>query len=1330
MTGGHPNADPAQPRRSPGGSGRTALRFCAYALAGILLPCAVVLGGARILLPEIRHYRPEIEGWVGRLAGRNVEIGTIDAYWNGWTPMFRLGDVRLAGNEAPEGAQTPSTIRFDGLTFSIDPLDAFRSRTLRPRGVTISGASLTVVRRSDGTFSIRGLGAPSPGASQPGGPFARWMLSLANLSLRSSKVLWIDEKRRRRPLPLTGVTLHLERDDGRCRVSGSFDLPGTGRIDFRVDDADFKMDGAGSAGNPPAPSWSGLVYASATNVDLGLFGLDAPPFGVRRVSGRLSGTVWSAWEHARLTEAEGTLRVQSPGITDGADQRGFDEVSASLKAERTSRGWTLAARDLVITTSNGSWPPSSAGVHWTTPHDGREGVVVVSADFARLEDLTALVPAGGDTTPDPALSALLEAAPRGALEQLHASAPIAERVDFERASARGRFSRLHFGSEDRTISIDAAGGEFEANAQGLVVNVTTGSLSVNAPQWLAHPLQGEKLTGTFAAVSGPEGVRFRLDEASFATPIGTMTVQGRGLAPRDGSGPVFDVTLDPGASKIAPVRALLAGGALPEPAARWLEAAAPDGDIRKARLRFHSRPPEPSPGAQPLRLEATMELSLPVLRYAAGWPELTGVSGTLRFGGSRLETRAESGQVFGSTLRELRAVIEDVDAAAPVVNISGSVEGESADAMRYLSESPLRKTFTNVLENLAPHGKSTIDFGVSLPLEDEGSATVEGKIALDGNRIDIRGYERGIEAVSGTIAFRSDGVESDGITATLHGEPIHAVLGPSPEPANMTRLSVDGRGTRRLLAAYLHNAGVVDRPFPDDSPLLARLRGSASWNVTIDFPPTSDGAEGFGKWRLTADLTDASLDLPSPFGKARGTERRLRIESRLEPGAERVADIRYGGLASAVLRLVPDDAGRSRLDRGAIRFGTDGAILPDTSGVTVRGALPTLDTGAWSALLEDAAALGPADADAPSLDLVREVSIDAGSFDALGARFPDTRIRTVRDADGEWRIDVAGPRLEGEIRIPRDLHAMPIVMDVERLVLESEPEPGSGEPRGEHRDEGRSLDPRTLPALSFSARRLVFKGIDLGHAVLRTTPSERGLRVERFAMRGDTFEADGIGHWSFADARHRSEFEMQVRGGDLGRMLDSLGFDGSAVAGGATDVSMRGSWAGTPTDFALDRLAGVLQFHSAAGRLTRVERGVTGRVFGLLTLTSLPRRIILDFSDLFRSGFEYDRIEGTFAIEHGQAHTDNLRMESGTARFEVVGRTGLASEDYDKVVTITPKISSALPFLPLWFTQKLLGRDVFDQAFSYQYTITGPWDAPVVELVKIPVPEDDGQEQR
>ena len=75
-------------------------------------------------------------------------------------------------------------------------------------------------------------------------------------------------------------------------------------------------------------------------------------------------------------------------------------------------------------------------------------------------------------------------------------------------------------------------------------------------------------------------------------------------------------------------------------------------------------------------------------------------------------------------------------------------------------------------------------------------------------------------------------------------------------------------------------------------------------------------------------------------------------------------------------------------------------------------------------------------------------------------------------------------------------------------------------------------------------------------------------------------------------------------------------------------------------------------------------------------------------------------------------------MESDTARLEVVGRTGLVSKDYDQLVTVIPKISSSLPLVPIWIAQKLLDRNVFDKAFAYQYTITGPWEEPAVELVK------------
>ena len=1284
------------------------LRACVYTFAGIALLGAAALAGLRILLPELGHYRPAVEELLSRIATREVELGAIHAYWRGWTPVFRVEDVRLAGANATGDTGTESAIRLASLTFSIDPIASLRSRALHPREIAASGASLVVMRRADGTFALQKLGELTPAGPRESDPLAQWILSQAEISLFASRILWIDEQHGTRALPLQGVTLHLEHMGDRRRVSGSFEPPEAGRIDFAME----------VAGDSLTSPWTGTAYVAAREVDVARLGLDARQFGTEGLSGVISGSMWSTWKGGRMVEAEGTIRAQSPRVMREGSWRGFDEVSASFKVERTPESWTLAARDLAVTTPSGSWPRSSAGAKWTPPRDGREGSVVVSAEFARIEDLVSLAAPGGDPPASPMLNALVEAAPRGVLNNLRVWAPLTERIDFGRAQASGGFSEIRLGPGAWPVSVTAASGRFEASEQGFVTNLASANLRMDDPRWLGRPLRGQELAGVFSAFPSADGIRFRFEDVSLATPVGTVTAGGELFVPLDESEPELSATFSLGASKIAAVRALVANQLLPEPVARWIDSAAPDGEIRKAQLILQGGISGESFRAGTGKIEATAELALPQLRYAPGWPEITDVSGVVRFDGPRFDSRVESGRIFESSIREARITIEDLGAAVPVVRVAGSIEGNSSDAVRFLARSPLRARFTPAIDNFAIHGDSTLDLQLNLPLKGgDRSATVEGEIALDDNRIDLPGLDRGPEAVNGVITFRGAAIASGAITATWFGEPLHAVVGAAPEPTYAARLSLDGRMTPGLLASYLHDADLVDSPLPGDSALLARLRGAAAWNATLDIPGPGGGNPV--RLRMATDITDVALDLPPPLGKASGEAHVLRIDSRITPGVEHIATVRHGDLASMVLRLVPD-TDRFRLDRGAIRLGPGDAILPDTPGLTVEGVLPELDTSVWQELLADVTARHRSGAEPSQFDLVRSVSIEAESVTAMGTRFPATRIQATRGAGGGWRLDLDGDHLNGVVQIPRDLRTEPVTADLERFVLT----PGSADPENERR----SLDPRTLPAVSFSARRFALGEYDLGHLTFTAVPTEHGMQLDRLDLQADSFQGEATGRWSLAGAEHRTEFVTRMYGIDLKRMLGSLGFDGNAVAGGTTSISLRGSWTGTPADFALDRLTGVMHFLSTDGRLTRIEPGVTGRVFGLLTITSLPRRLILDFSDLFKDGFEYDRIDGNFAIENGHAHTHDLFMESDTARFEIVGRTGLVSEDYDQLVTVIPKISSSLPFVPIWIAQKILNRNVFDKAFAYQYTITGTWDDPRVELVKTENREADGQE--
>ena len=58
----------------------------------------------------------------------------------------------------------------------------------------------------------------------------------------------------------------------------------------------------------------------------------------------------------------------------------------------------------------------------------------------------------------------------------------------------------------------------------------------------------------------------------------------------------------------------------------------------------------------------------------------------------------------------------------------------------------------------------------------------------------------------------------------------------------------------------------------------------------------------------------------------------------------------------------------------------------------------------------------------------------------------------------------------------------------------------------------------------------------------------------------------------------------------------------------------------------------------------------------MLSLQSLPRRLTLDFRDVFQQGFAFDAIDGQVRIQQGVADTRNLRMRGVQAVVLMEGR--------------------------------------------------------------------------
>ena len=119
------------------------------------------------------------------------------------------------------------------------------------------------------------------------------------------------------------------------------------------------------------------------------------------------------------------------------------------------------------------------------------------------------------------------------------------------------------------------------------------------------------------------------------------------------------------------------------------------------------------------------------------------------------------------------------------------------------------------------------------------------------------------------------------------------------------------------------------------------------------------------------------------------------------------------------------------------------------------------------------------------------------------------------------------------------------------------------------------------------------------------------------------------------------------------------------------EVSVDVSWAGPPRQDFMGALNGSVSARIGAGQLEDIEPGA-GRVFGLMSIVALPRRLSLDFRDVFESGFGFDEVSGDFRIVNGDAYTCNLSMTGPAADVGIIGRAGLVSRDYLQAASLAP----------------------------------------------------------
>lgn len=291
---------------------------------------------------------------------------------------------------------------------------------------------------------------------------------------------------------------------------------------------------------------------------------------------------------------------------------------------------------------------------------------------------------------------------------------------------------------------------------------------------------------------------------------------------------------------------------------------------------------------------------------------------------------------------------------------------------------------------------------------------------------------------------------------------------------------------------------------------------------------------------------------------------------------------------------------------------------------------------------------------------------------------------------------------------------LPLVIDMDRLSLVPMSESGSS---------SSSLQPENFPQLDVHVRDFSYDDWHLGEFTGTSHSDRQHWELPDLHFAGPHHDIHLTANWREGQ---RSKLNYSVTSDNVEEMLRAFGF-ASMISGGNGSIKGTMEWDGLLSDLTWAAVQGDLAVEVKEGALVEVNPGA-GRLFGLLSLQALPRRLSLDFRDLFGKGMQFDEIKGNVHISGGDAQTNNLYIKSPSAGILIEGRTGLVRRDYDHVITVIPNISdsvsiaSAIAWGPQVAAAVLLAQNLFKKnlakAMMIRYSVKGSWDDPQLKRIE------------
>lgn len=1257
---------------------RRLIKVAAYTAATVVILLAIAVGLFRLFLPRLPEYQDDIKSWASAAIGMQVEFSGMDARWGLSGPELEFYAAELI--QPNNGARI---VAADEVRVGVSFIRLLFDRTLIVDRLVIRDTRINVQQLDDNSFRVQGI------------PIDELLSNNKSSSARAVDIEIIGEDIELR---------FMQPGDERPHF---FDIPGfTVSIDGKRIAADATIRLPDDLGRQ--------LKLSATQI-LGV------PVNQRRWDLIIDGdnidlAGWSRLARQKNTFQSGNGDVElaigfgQNGVHSAMAELDFEDVALAgdtyfdvrgrLELDKSSSDWLIAANDFVIAFNDHEWPASTLIVEASVDDAGKIVMFDTRASYLALDDIRLVAPWLGDEQKQ----AFEDIAPSGVVRNLRATvADIGS--DALRFNVSAELDRVGFQNAPGRPGVRGFSGLVRANRAGGMLEISSRNLEIDAPEYVPRIIEIESADGAVIWRNSENQTTVLSDSIAIQSAFFDSQSNVQVVLSKDGSSPVVDMASTWSISSLAAAREFIPTKGLKPKLYDWFQMALVSGSIPRGTTTFNGPidkfPFDNDEGR--LLIEASVRDM--EFKYHVAWPAAEQADLEVVVDNARLYSVKNRSMSSGNLVVD--ADVEIPDLRDPVLIIDSFSTGTLETLREFSKQSPIADVFGGQLDRIKVSGESSFSLQLNVPLKREELQEFEflTKVRSNNGTLSIEGFDPPVTDLIGEVTISRDQISSEGLGAQFLGQKISIDLNRSEDPAFSVIATTDGVITADGIVKGL---GV---------PLEGLVAGHAFYRTQILFPNGKAPEPSPLTIRIDTELEGLAFELPEPVAKPAESIMPFSGELRFITGGEVIelsgaADNR---IAWEIAFNKPEGpTGKWDFDRGVVTLGgevAETAESEETRGLHIRGQTDVVRFEDWLNLSRSGAK------NVGAADRIRSIDVQIDNLYLIGQHLQNHRVQVDRSAL-DWLVQFEGDELFGSVFVPYDFSGdRAMVLEMDRLRLPGDETSTSSV---------NALDPRKLPAIQLTANEFAFGDRNLGKVEANLEKTPYGLSATSILSKDVSFEISATGRWDADESDplgSHSYVSAVLTSNDVKQTMERMNYQLGIVSDELRMV-FNLDWSGSPRADFFDVLNGDVQVRVVDGQLEEVKPGA-GRVFGLMSITALPRRLSFDFRDVFNKGFGFDSIAGTFNIEDGRTTTCDLRLEGPAANIGIVGVADLANRTYDQTAVVSANVGNTLPIVgavvagPQVAAALLIFSQIFKKPLQevgqVYYGITGSWDEPDVE---------------